>query len=72
MEAMLGISLHNYLYLKLAKTLSFLLFLMSCLQQNWRRGQNRFCLEMRGGAGGGGGDVGAEGRDGPNNAHMNK
>jgi hypothetical protein len=28
MEATLGISLYSYLYLKLAKTLSFLLFLM--------------------------------------------
>jgi hypothetical protein len=28
--------------------LSFLLFLMSCLQQNWRTVQNRFCLEVRG------------------------
>jgi hypothetical protein len=32
---------------------------MSSLQQNWRRGQNRFCLEVRGwgrerGAGAGG------------------
>jgi hypothetical protein len=48
MEAMLGISLYSYLYLKLAKMLSFLLLLMSSLQQNWRRGQNRFCLEVRG------------------------
>jgi hypothetical protein len=37
---------------------------MSSLQQNWRRGQNRFCLEARG--------VEVEeqvamGRDGPNN-----
>jgi hypothetical protein len=23
--------------------------LMSSLQQNWRNGQNRFCLEVRGG-----------------------
>jgi hypothetical protein len=22
---------------------------MSSLQQNWRKGQNRFCLEVRGG-----------------------
>jgi hypothetical protein len=36
------------LYLKLAKMLSFLLLLMFSLQQNWRRGQNRFCLEVRG------------------------
>jgi hypothetical protein len=48
MEAMLGISLYSYPYLKLAKTLPFLLLLMSSLQQNWRRGQNRFCLGARG------------------------
>jgi hypothetical protein len=48
MEAMLGISLYSYLYLKLAKSLNFLLFLMSSLQQNWRRGQIRVCLEARG------------------------
>jgi hypothetical protein len=23
---------------------------MSSLQENWRKGQNRFCLEVRGGA----------------------
>jgi hypothetical protein len=45
MEAMLGISLYSYLYPKLAKTLSFLLSLMFSLQQNQRRGQNRFSLE---------------------------
>jgi hypothetical protein len=28
-------------------TMSFLLLLMSSLHQNWRRGQNRFCLEAR-------------------------
>jgi hypothetical protein len=28
--------------------MSFLLFLTLSLQQNWRRGQNRFCLEARG------------------------
>jgi hypothetical protein len=28
--------------------MSFLLLLMSSLQQNWRKGQNRFCLEARG------------------------
>jgi hypothetical protein len=48
MEAMLGIYLYSYPYLKLAKTtLSFLLLLMSSLQQNLRRGQSRFCLEVR-------------------------
>jgi hypothetical protein len=42
MEAAVGISLYSYLYLKLAKMLSFLLSLMFSLQQNWRtRGQNR-------------------------------
>jgi hypothetical protein len=48
MEAMLRISLYSYFYLKLAKMLFFLLLLMSFTQQNWRRGQNRFCLEARG------------------------
>jgi hypothetical protein len=50
-EAMLRISLYSYLYPKLAKMLSFLLSLMFS-QQNRRRGQNRFCLEARGGRGG--------------------
>jgi hypothetical protein len=46
MEAMLGISLFNYLYLKLAKTAMSFLSLMFSLQQNWKtREQNRFCLE---------------------------
>jgi hypothetical protein len=39
---------------------------MSSLQQNWRKGQNRFCLEVRG----------AGGRNEPNNVctykYMNK
>jgi hypothetical protein len=47
METMIGISLHSYLHLKLAKTLFSLLSFMISLQ-NWRRGQNRFCLEARG------------------------
>jgi hypothetical protein len=57
MEAMLGISLYSYLYLKLAKMLCV------SLQQNWRtRGQNRFCLEVDGGW--------VKGRRGsPNNAY---
>jgi hypothetical protein len=38
-------------YLKKENALSFLLLLMSSLQQNWRKGQNRFCLEARGGGG---------------------
>jgi hypothetical protein len=28
--------------------LSFLLLLVLSLQKNWRKGQNRFCLEARG------------------------
>jgi hypothetical protein len=28
--------------------MTFLLLLMSSPQQNWRKGQNRFCLEERG------------------------
>jgi hypothetical protein len=46
MEATPGIFLYSYPYLKLAKILSFLLFLMFSFQQNQRRGCNRFCLEM--------------------------
>jgi hypothetical protein len=48
MEAMLGISLCSHLYLNYQKRLDLLL-LMSSLQQNWSKGQNRFCLEARGG-----------------------
>jgi hypothetical protein len=60
-EAMLGIFLCSYPYLKLAKTLSFLLLLMSSLQQNWRKGRNRFCLEAkRVGGEEGGGEQGGE------------
>jgi hypothetical protein len=39
MEAMLGISLYS------KNATPFLLSLMFSLQQNWRRGQNRFCLK---------------------------
>jgi hypothetical protein len=48
--------------------MSFLLLLISSLQQNWRRGQNRFCLEARGMRGKGRGQ-GAGWRDDPNNVH---
>jgi hypothetical protein len=51
MEATLGISLNSYLNLKLAKTLSFLLSLRLSLQQNQRRGRNRFCPEAGSGEG---------------------
>jgi hypothetical protein len=44
MEAMLGISLYSYLYLKLAK--HCLSYYLLYFQQNQRtRGWNRFCLE---------------------------
>jgi hypothetical protein len=39
---------------------------MFSLQQNWRRGQNRFCLEVRGLRGRG------RGRDGSNNVYTYK
>jgi hypothetical protein len=46
---------------------SFLLPLMFSLQQNWRQGQNRFCLEARGLKGS---QLGGEGgRGGPNNVY---
>jgi hypothetical protein len=47
METMLGISLWLSLS-QLAKKLSLLLLLMFFLQQNWRKRQNRFCLEQGG------------------------
>jgi hypothetical protein len=44
---------------------------MSSLQQNWRKGQNRFCLEVRAVRG-----PGTRGRNNPNNVctyeYMNK
>jgi hypothetical protein len=48
--------------------LSFLLLLISSLQQNWRREQNRFYLGTRGLEGR---DGGAGGRHDPMYAHMN-
>jgi hypothetical protein len=39
---------------------------MSSLQQNWRKGQNRFCLEVRQGGGEREG-LGLGGRNDPNN-----
>jgi hypothetical protein len=45
--------------------MSFLLLLMSTLQQNWRKRKNRFYLKGRGLRGEGG--VGAGVRNGPNN-----
>jgi hypothetical protein len=41
--------------------LSFLLLLLSSLQQNWKKGQNRFCLEAM---------VGGERRGGKHKGEM--
>jgi hypothetical protein len=59
MEAMVGISLYSYLYLKLEKMLSFLLSLTFSHQQNWRRGRTGSAWKQ------GGWEGGAGGRDGP-------
>jgi hypothetical protein len=50
METTPGISLYSYLYHKPAKMLClfFLLSPVFSLQQNQKRGQNRFCLEAGG------------------------
>jgi hypothetical protein len=57
MEAMLGISLYSYPYLNSQKYFVFLIIAYDfSSKQNWRKGQNRSCLEARGvGRGGGGG-----------------
>jgi hypothetical protein len=47
MEAMLGICLYSYPISTSKNALFFLLLFMSPLQQNWRKGQNRFCLAAR-------------------------
>jgi hypothetical protein len=50
MEAMLRISLYSYFLSPTSKNnTSFFLPPMFSLQHNWRRRQNRFCLEMGGG-----------------------
>jgi hypothetical protein len=66
MEAMLEISLYSYPYLIQQKCFVFLIMLMSSLQQSWRKGQNRFCLEARGVGVKGRGQEAKE-RNGPNN-----
>jgi hypothetical protein len=48
MESILGISLYSS-PIQSKNALSFLLLLMSSLQQNWRKGQSRFFLEAKGG-----------------------
>jgi hypothetical protein len=47
--------------------MSFLLFLIFSPQQNWRIGQNKFCLEKRGVGKGRGGRRRRE--NGPNNVY---
>jgi hypothetical protein len=51
MEAMLGLAMLS-VQLSLSQAnknaMSFLLSLLSSIQKNWRREQNRFCLEVRG------------------------
>jgi hypothetical protein len=67
MEAMLGISLYSSPHLNSKNSMSFSLLLMYTLQQNWRRGQNRFCLQVRRVVGRRRG-AGEQGRKWPNNA----
>jgi hypothetical protein len=45
---MLGISQYSFLMPTSKNALSFILLLMFTLQQNWSKGQNRFCLKPRG------------------------
>jgi hypothetical protein len=47
MEAMLVISLFSYPYLNLQKCFVLLIIAYVYLQLNWRKGQNRSCLEAR-------------------------
>jgi hypothetical protein len=47
MEVMIGSLCIATLISTSKNAMSFLLLLMSTLQQNWRKGQNRFCLEAR-------------------------
>jgi hypothetical protein len=65
-EAMLGSVYIAVLILISKSTLSFLLLVMCSLQQNWRKEQDRFCLEARG--------QGREGREMAQTmyAHVNK
>jgi hypothetical protein len=58
MKAMLGISLYSCPYLNKQKCYVFLIIAISTRQWNWRKAQDRFCLEVGGGA---------EERNDPNN-----
>jgi hypothetical protein len=64
MEATLGISLHSYLYLKLAKMQFFLLYLMFSLQNLQNKGAEQVLPESGRGVGEGKG-----GKGGPNNVY---
>jgi hypothetical protein len=59
-----GSNARNLYLSSTAKTFVFLIIAMSSLQQNWRKGQNKFCLEVSG--------VGTGGRNDPNNEYINK
>jgi hypothetical protein len=63
MEAMLGISLYNYLYLKLAKTLCLSYYLLPFVFNKIEE-ECRACSAWKWGCGGAG-----RGRDGPNNVY---
>jgi hypothetical protein len=65
MEAMLGISLYSYLYLKLSKML-FLSYYCLCLLFNKIREEGRTGSAWKLGSGGGGGGQGARGINAPN------
>jgi hypothetical protein len=75
MEAMLGISLYNYPYLRLAKTLCLSYYCL-CLLFNKIGEECRTVLPVSKGVGGRGRWQGAGGRNGPNNVctyeYMNK
>jgi hypothetical protein len=64
METMLGISPYSYPYFNYQKRFVFLIIAYVFSQQNWRKAQNRFCLEV---AGVGKKGWGAGGRNDPNN-----
>jgi hypothetical protein len=68
MEAMLGISLYSYLYLKLAKMLSFFLLLMFSTKLEKRAEQ--VLPRSEGGGDRRGGGWGEGGRYGPNNVNI--
>jgi hypothetical protein len=66
MEAMLGISLYSNPYLRLAKTLCFLIIAYVFSSTKLEKRQNRFCLEVKA-VGEIGKGWGKGGRNDPNN-----